>query len=76
MAGPLKRYDVTLPNGVVTQMKLNEDDAKRLNATPVEAAASVVEIPEPEAKPQAKARTAANKSRSASNKSGGTGGGG
>lgn len=71
MGGPLKRYEVTTPSGVVTTMKLNEDDAKRLG---------VFDEPEPEAaaagaeKPQAKKRAVSNKSRTAADK-GGAGGG-
>lgn len=35
MGGPLKLYDVVMPNGVRTRMKLNEQDVKRYNASPV-----------------------------------------
>lgn len=79
MGGPLQKYDVTLPGGRKTVMKLNEDDAKRYNATLVGAAPELE--PEPEAaeapapKPAAKKRAVSNKARTAANKDGGTGGG-
>lgn len=70
MGGPLKKYEVTLPGGRKTMMKLNEADAERYGATPVgaptEAEASTAET--------TKARATRNKSRTATNK-GGTGGG-
>lgn len=73
MGGPLKRYEVTAPSGVVTTMKLNEADARRYGVlkeedTPEAPAGDTV-------KPQAKRRTSANKARAASDKDGGTGGG-
>jgi hypothetical protein len=49
---PLKTYDVVY-NGHPTQMKLNEDDAKRLGGTLPGA--------EPQSAPASKARTAPNK---------------
>ncbi|MFB9590774.1 hypothetical protein [Streptomyces racemochromogenes] len=64
MAGPLKLYDVVM-HGVPTRMKLNEADAERYGATPVEAPAP--EPAEPE-QPEAKARTAGNKARQARGK--------
>lgn len=79
MGGPLKKYTVTMPSGAETVMKLNEDDAKRYNATLV--GAEPEPQPEPEAneepapKPQAKKRAVSNKARAVANKDGGTGGG-
>lgn len=75
MGGPLKLYNVVM-HGIPTRMKLNEADAKRYNAT-------LVQAPEPdpaeegtaESKPAAKKRAPANKARTAANKDGGTGGG-
>lgn len=72
MGGPLKLYDVVM-HGVPTRMKLNEDDAKRYDATLVESEASAPEAPEPENRdeteePGAKARSAPNKARQARGK--------
>lgn len=58
----LKRYHVTLPHGVTTVMKLNEEDAKRYGGTLVEDAGTA------EGAPAVKARRAPNKSRTAANK--------
>ena len=76
MGGPLKKYEVTMPSGTVTTMKLNEDDARRLGVLeePTE-----TEVPDQPAQPTetrtpAKARTTRNKSRTAADK-GGAGGG-
>jgi len=55
VAGPLKRYKV-IQNGYETVMRLNEEDAKRLNAEPLDAA------------PAPKKRAPANKARTAANK--------
>lgn len=77
MGGPLKLYDVVM-HGVPTRMKLNEDDAKRYNATLVGTAEpeQADDVPEaPAEKPAAKKRAPANKARAAANKDGGTGGG-
>lgn len=68
MGGPLRLYDVVM-HGVPTRMKLNETDAERYGAT-------LVEQPEPEAAVEGKAeteaptkaRTPANKSRTARGK--------
>ncbi|WP_343998302.1 hypothetical protein [Streptomyces thermocarboxydovorans] len=85
MGGPLKKYEVTMPSGAVTTMKLNEDDARRLGVlkepepekSAPEASAETTE-PQTDTEPQkapAKARTPRNKSRAAANKDGGTNGG-
>lgn len=55
MAGPLKRYKV-IQNGYETVMRLNEEDAERLHAEPLDAA------------PAPKKRAPANKARTAANK--------
>lgn len=53
MAGPLKKYEVTQPNGTVAVLKLSEEHARRLGAKPAQKKAA----PQPE-----------NKSRTAKNK--------
>jgi hypothetical protein len=72
VGGPLKLYDVVM-HGVPTRMKLNEDDAKRYDATLVESEDSAPEAPGPESldkteEPSAKARSAPNKARQARDK--------
>lgn len=72
VGGPLKLYDVVM-HGVPTRMKLNENDAKRYDATLVETEASAPEAPESEGpeeaeEPEAKARSAPNKARQARGK--------
>jgi hypothetical protein len=81
VGGPLKLYDVVM-HGMPTRMKLNEDDAKRYNATPVDApkVETQTETPDVPAQPTeteipGKARTARNKRRTPANKDGGAGGG-
>jgi hypothetical protein len=71
VGGPLKKYKVTTPQGMETVMKLNEEDAKRLDAEP----ADVQPQASAGAKPAAKKRTASNKARTTANKDGGAGGG-
>lgn len=73
VGGPLKRYTVTTPSGVVTTMKLNEADAERLGALE-EGRAEARQVVNTEA--PAKARTTRNKARSVTGKDGGTGGDG
>lgn len=71
---PLKKYEVTLPGGRTTVMKLNEADAERYGATAVSGGrASTVEADDN--KPAVKKRTASNKARTAADKAGGAGGG-
>ncbi|MFE6868309.1 hypothetical protein ACFVFS_17305 [Kitasatospora sp. NPDC057692] len=53
MGGPLRRYRVVTGHGVETVMKLNEQDADRLGALPVD------DIPEPGPKRAGKARSGA-----------------
>lgn len=77
---PLEKYEVTLPGGRKAVMKLNEADAGRYDAVPVDGgsrSAPAVDSEEtaPEPRPAAKKRTASNKARSAANKDGGAGGG-
>lgn len=69
MSGPLKKYEVTLPGGRVTTMKLNEADAERYGVG-TKAASSKTEQPEPEpeTKPVAKSARASNKARTVSDK--------
>lgn len=72
MSGPLKLYDVVM-HGVPTRMKLNEDDARRYDATLVGGEpkpATDVKPPEEKADEEApnKARTSPNKSRAARGK--------
>ena len=68
VGGPLKRYKVTTPSGVETVMKLNQADAERLGGELLEqeGAEAAEETP---TRPAAKKRTAANKARTAQNKS-------
>lgn len=80
MGGPLKLYDVVM-HGIPTRMKLNESDAERYDATPVDApkVETVTEIPDVPPQPTVtetpgKSRTARNKRRTAADK-GGAGGG-
>lgn len=76
VGGPLKRYEVTLPGGRKTVMKLNEADAERYGATPAGAPAETeTGTAETTTETPAKARATRNKSRTATNKDGGTGGG-
>jgi len=63
VSGPLKRYEVTLPGGRKTVMKLNEADAERYDATPIDG-----EQPTAPSTTEEKAGTAENKSRTTSNK--------
>lgn len=59
MPGPVRLYDVVL-NGHQTQMRLNEEDAKRLGGTPVDTAgrhAADDTAPRKVRSPQNKART-------------------
>lgn len=77
MGGPLKKYEVTLPGGRVTTMKLNEQDAERYGAIQggQDAEASAEQETKPEETP-AKTRSVRNKARAAAaDKDGGTGGG-
>jgi hypothetical protein len=81
VGGPLKKYEVTLPGGVVTTMKLNESDAIRYGvadqAEPEQAPPDTTEEPAAEetvAAPAAKKRAPRNKARTAPDK--GEGGGG
>jgi hypothetical protein len=73
VGGPLRKYNVTLPGGRETVMKLNEADAQRYEGTLVdsqpepEPAAPLAEEKADEGAPD-KARTAANKSRTARGK--------
>lgn len=76
VAGSLQKYEVTTPNGTVTTMKLNEDDARRLgvlNESPSAAPAS--ENPSEPEKVPAKKRAVSNKARTTATKDGGAGGG-
>lgn len=79
MGGPLQKYDVTLPGGRKTVMKLNEADAERYGGTLVggepepDSEPEAAEAPAP--KPAAKKRATSNKARTVANKDGGTGGG-
>lgn len=80
VGGPLKLYEVTLPGGRKTVMKLNEADAGKYDAVPVgggsrSTPAAVSEETAPEPKPAAKKRTTSNKARTTANKDGGAGGG-
>lgn len=66
MGGPLRKYRVTLPGGRDTVMKLNEADAKRYDAEPIDeagesAAAKTPEDPKQPAAPSNKARQARGK---------------
>jgi hypothetical protein len=77
---PLEKYEVTLPGGRKTVMKLNEADAGKYNAVPLgggsrSAPAADSEENAPEPKPAAKKRTTSNKARTTANKDGGAGGG-
>lgn len=73
MGGPLRKYNVILPGGRETVMKLNEADAVRYEGTLVdgqsepETTAPPVEEKADEGAPD-KARTSANKSRAARGK--------
>lgn len=60
VAAPVKLYDVVMPNGVETRMKLNEDDAKRY--------AETCDVSAVEESTSGKARQARNKARTAQNK--------
>lgn len=77
VGGPLKLYEVTLPGGRKTVMKLNEADAERYGAVPKDSSAPAAGAAkaEPEPKPAAKKRTTSNKARPVANKDGGAGGG-
>ncbi|MEU6768513.1 hypothetical protein ABZ916_39145 [Streptomyces sp. NPDC046853] len=80
VGGPLKRYEVTTPDGYVTTMKLNEADAKRLGVLDAPKAETSTEIPDVPPQPTetetpAKSRTVRNKRRTPANKDGGTDGG-
>lgn len=70
VSGPLKRYDVTLPSGTVTTMKLDQADAERYG---VASGKKETEVPDQPAEPTktetpVKKRAASNKSRTAANK--------
>ncbi|MBT2477643.1 hypothetical protein [Streptomyces sp. ISL-94] len=73
VGGPLRKYNVTLPGGRKTVMKLNEADAQHYDGTPVdgepepEATAAPAEEKADEGAPD-KSRTPANKSRTARGK--------
>jgi hypothetical protein len=77
VGGPLKKYEVTTPSGVVTTMKLNDDDAKRLGVTADSPADEPAAEPESDtADAPTKSRATRNKARTATgDKDGGTGGG-
>lgn len=70
MGGALKKYEVTLPGGRKTTMKLNQADAERYG---VASGKKETEIPDQPAEPTktetpVKKRAASNKSRTAANK--------
>ncbi|WP_432137649.1 hypothetical protein [Streptomyces sp. bgisy154] len=67
MGGPLKKYDVTMPSGVTTTMKLNDEDAERLGVLNNETGPEQSEEA-PTRDAGTKARTARNKARTASDK--------
>ncbi|GAA2629629.1 hypothetical protein GCM10009863_51250 [Streptomyces axinellae] len=69
VGGALKKYKVVTASGVETVMKLNEADASRYGVAPGEP-----EQPAEQEKSEPKKRAAANKSRTAANKDGGTDG--
>lgn len=75
MGGPLETYEVTLPGGRVTTMKLNEADARRYGVLDAPDAGSDTENPKqtPETETPTKSRTTRNKARTAADK-GGAGG--
>jgi hypothetical protein len=73
VGGPLKKYEVTMPSGTVTTMKLNEDDAKRLGVLD-EPESDSAESAGGDEQPAAKKRAVSNKARTAASK-GGAGGG-
>lgn len=76
VGGPLKKYEVVLPGGRKTVMKLNEADAERYGAIPASPPAETeTDKAETTTETAAKSRAARNKSRTATNKDGGTGGG-
>lgn len=68
VSGPLKKYDVTMPSGVTTTMKLNEDDAKRLGVLDADSGSQQEPAEEPAEAPAAKSRPARNKARTAADK--------
>lgn len=78
VGGPLRKYRVTMPNGVVTTMKLNDDDAERYGGVPLDApdarhVGPEQDEPDTAGPPAAKKRASANKSRTARTKAGGGG---